>query len=372
MSSETGTAAAPASIDDLVAAMRAAEADDARVSIRGGGSKQGWGAAGRETSVVIDTTRLVRVVEHAAGDLVLTVEAGARLDDVQKELAGHGQRIALDPPEPGATIGGVVATGASGPLRLRYGTPRDQLIGITVVLADGTVAKSGGKVVKNVAGYDLGKLFTGSFGTLGAIASVTLKLQPMPVARRVVSVPTDQPGVVWEAIAHSTAAPAAVEWDGNAVHVLVEGAPAAVESITSSLAALLGMATVTDALPPGFGARPWSGGELGVKVTHRLSALDAAVGVVRREMPGARLAAHVGSGVLWAGWRPPDAGSAQAAVTALRAASDGGAVVVDAPLEIKTALDVWGPVAARDLMHRVKDQFDPDHRLNPGRFVDGI
>jgi len=372
MSSETATVAAPSSIDELADAMRAAEADDARVSIRGAGSKQGWGAAGRETSVVIDTTQLGRIVEHAVGDLVLTVEAGARLADVQTELAAHGQRIALDPPEPGATVGGVVAAAASGPLRLRYGTPRDQIIGITVVLADGTIAKSGGKVVKNVAGYDLGKLFTGSFGTLGAIASVTVKLQPVPLEQRVISVPAAQPGAIWSAMARSTAAPAAVEWDGTDAHVLVEGAPAAVESIGASLAALLGTTTVRDTVPAHFGARPWQVGETAIKVTHRLSALDDVVDAVRRELPGARLSAHVGSGVVWAGWSAPDVASARSAIVALRAACDGGVVVVDAPLEIKSTLDVWGPVPASDLMHRVKDQFDPEHRLNPGRFVDGI
>jgi glycolate oxidase FAD binding subunit len=371
MSSDPATSS-PESVTELADAMRAAEADDARVSIRGAGTKQGWGAAGRETSVVVDITRLARVVEHAAGDLVLTVEAGARLDDVQAVVGAHGQRIALDPPEPGATIGGVVATAACGPLRLRYGTPRDQLIGITVVLADGTVAKSGGKVVKNVAGYDLGKLFTGSFGTLGAIASVTVKLQPIPPARRVVSVPADEPGAAWAAIARSTAAPTAVEWDGQTVHVLVEGAHAAVETIASTLAGLLGTTTSTDTLPTRFGARPWTAGETGIKVMHRLSALDNAVAALRRELPGARLSAHVGSGVIWAGWQPPDVGAAQTAVAALRSSCDGGVVVVDAPLEIKRAVDPWGPVAALDLMHRVKEQFDPDHRLNPGRFVDGI
>jgi glycolate oxidase FAD binding subunit len=373
MSSDSATVIAPESIAEIADAMRAAEAADAHVSIRGAGSKQGWGAAGRETSVVVDTTRLARVVEHAVGDLVLTVEAGARLAAVQEQLAAHGQRIALDPPEPGATVGGIVATAASGPMRFRHGPPRDQLIGITVVLADGTTAKSGGKVVKNVAGYDLGKLFTGSFGTLGVIASVTLKLQPIPPAQRVVSVPADRPGVVWAAIARSTAVPTAVEWDGENVHVLVEGVPAAVEAIAASLARVLGTTTVAESLPPNFGARPWRAGEMAVKVTHPLSALDVAVSVVRRELPGARLAAHVGSGVVLAGWRPADPAAAKAALDALRAAcARGGVVVVDAPFEIKRAVHVWGPVAASDLMHRVKDQFDPDHRLNPGRFVDGI
>jgi glycolate oxidase FAD binding subunit len=369
------TIVAPESIAELAEALRATEADGARVSIRGAGSKQGWGAAGGETTVAIETTRLAGVVEHAIGDLVVTIHAGARLADVQSTLGEHGQRLALDPPEPGATIGGIVAAAASGPLRFRYGTPRDQVIGITVVLADGTIAKSGGKVVKNVAGYDLGKLFTGSFGTLGAIATLTLKLQPVPPARRVVSVPADDPGAVWGLVARSTAAPAAVEWDGTHVHVLVEAAAAAVDPIASSLAGRLGSASIADRVPAGWAARPWAPGDVGVKVTHRLSALDQVVAATRRELPGARLSAHVGSGVLWAGWRPSEPAATRSAVESLRAVAssyDGGVVVVDAPLEVKRALDVWGPVAAAGLMHRVKDRFDPGHRLNPGRFVDGI
>lgn len=377
MSSDPSRSAcvAPESIDELAEALRDTEADDARISIRGGGSKQGWGAAGRETSAVIDTTHLARVVEHAPGDLVLTVEAGARLADVQSAVGEHGQRLAVDPPEPGATIGGVIATAASGPLRLRYGPPRDQLIGITVLLADGTVAKSGGKVVKNVAGYDLGKLFTGSLGTLGVIASVTVKLQPVAPARRVVSVGAEDPGAVWSALVRTPATPAAAEWDGTHVHVLVEGAPAAADTMAAQIATAIATTTTDDALPDDFGARPWRAGEMAVKVTHRLSALDEVVAAIRRELPGARLSAHVGSGVVWAGWPAPDPAAAAGAVAALRAGSTsygGSVVVVDAPIEIKRAVDVWGPVAATDLMHRVKDQFDPGHRLNPGRFVDGI
>jgi glycolate oxidase FAD binding subunit len=372
MSSDRTTIAAPESIDELADALRATEADGARVSIRGAGSKQGWGAAGAETTAVIETTRLNHVLEHAPGDLVLTVEAGARLADVQSTLAAHGQWLALDPPEVGATIGGVIATAASGPLRLRYGTPRDQLIGITVVLADGTIAKSGGKVVKNVAGYDLGKLFTGSFGTLGVIASVTVKVQPVAPARRVVTVAADEPGTVWTALVRSPATPTAVEWDGAHVHAVVEGSPTAADAMATQIAAAVGATRVGDVLPAAFGARPWRAGEVAVKMTHRLSALDDVVQAVRRELPGARLSAHVGSGVLWAGWKAPDVATATGAIAALRAGCTGGVVVVDAPLEVKSALDPWGPVAARDLMHRVKDQFDPDHRLNPGRFVDGI
>src|SRR5579863_2401195 len=177
-------AAAPATVAEASGLLRAAAAHDLAVVPRGGGSKLGWGTPPRRCDLVVETTALDQVVEHSAGDLVVRVQSGVSLARLGEVLAGAGQQLALDPPpdgvaagaaaaggaarpQLGATVGGTLATGAAGPRRLRYGTPRDLLIGITVVRADGVVATSGGKVVKNVAGYDLGKLFTGSFGTLG-------------------------------------------------------------------------------------------------------------------------------------------------------------------------------------------------------------
>ena len=147
--------------------MRVAAEHELAVVARGGGSRLSWGTPPSRCDLVIDMSRMAGVVEHAAGDLVARVQAGARMGDVAAVLAQAGQEIALDVPDD-ASIGGVVASGLAGPRRLRYGTPRDLLIGITIVRADGTVAKSGGKVVKNVAGYDLGKLFAGSARDPGA------------------------------------------------------------------------------------------------------------------------------------------------------------------------------------------------------------
>ncbi|KWX11014.1 hypothetical protein TR74_00225, partial [Carbonactinospora thermoautotrophica] len=165
--------------------------------------------------LVLDTTRLARVVEHAAGDLVVVVEAGTRLDTLQETLAAHGQRLALDPPS-GGTVGGTVAANAAGPLRLLYGTARDLLIGVTVVRADGVVARAGGKVVKNVAGYDLGKLFTGSYGTLGVITQAVFRLHPLPAARayvtRTVADAAEASRLV-QAVLRSQLVPAALELD---------------------------------------------------------------------------------------------------------------------------------------------------------------
>ena len=189
---------------------------------------------------LIDTRGLDRIVEHAAGDLVVTAQAGVTLAALQDHVASSAQWLALDPPEPGATLGGVIATAASGPRRLLYGTPRDLLIGITVVLADGTIAHSGGKVVKNVAGYDLGKLFTGSFGTLGVIAQCTFRLHPLPVDRRVVRAGSTirPPPCSW--CRRSGAVPCAIEWDGATLTVVIESLESAAQVQAEEVAAVIG------------------------------------------------------------------------------------------------------------------------------------
>ena len=151
--------------------------------VRGGGTKFEWGTPAAEPDAIVSTAELDRIVEHNEGDLTAILEAGVPLARAQEEFERAGQMLALDPPlgeSDAATIGGVVATGDSGPLRHRYGAPRDLVLGMTVALSDGTVAKSGSKVIKNVAGYDLAKLFTGSFGTLGLIATVSVRLHSAP------------------------------------------------------------------------------------------------------------------------------------------------------------------------------------------------
>src|SRR5436190_17022210 len=155
---------------------------------RGNGTKLGWGNPPTSADLILSTTRLNEIIEHAWADLTVTVEAGCTIQRLQETLAQHGQRLALDPlwPEK-ATIGGVLSANDSGALRLRFGGLRDLIIGTTIALADGTLARSGGKVVKNVAGYDLSKLVTGAFGTLGVITSATFRLHPTPQIARTLS-----------------------------------------------------------------------------------------------------------------------------------------------------------------------------------------
>jgi len=178
--------------------------------------------------VVLSTARLNRVLEHEPGDLTAIVEAGIRLSELQAALAPHGQMLALDPPgDP--TVGACLAADLSGPRRHRYGAMRDLAIGVTVVLADGTVASSGGKVVKNVAGYDLGKLFSGSRGRLGLIARVALRLHPRPAASATVVVRTDDPRAAWRGLHRSALVPAAADLlPPDRLALLFEGAEAAV------------------------------------------------------------------------------------------------------------------------------------------------
>jgi len=172
-----------ATAEELAELLRRASAAKQTVVIRGAGTKWDWPRRPRAADVIISTLGLNRLLAHPHGDLTATIEAGATLKAVNASLARHGQWLPIDPSfADTATIGGILATNDAGPLRHRYGTPRDQVIGIRVATADGLLAKAGGQVVKNVAGYDLSKLVTGSFGTLAAIVSATFKLSPLPVA----------------------------------------------------------------------------------------------------------------------------------------------------------------------------------------------
>ncbi len=183
--------ASPATGEEASALLAAATEHGLAVVPRGSGTAVGWGPPPRQCDLVIDTLRLDQVLEHAAGDLVVRASAGVTMARLAGVLAAAGQQLAVDAPPRGGggrgvspTVGGLLATGAAGPRRLRYGTPRDLVIGVTVVRPDGTVTKSGGKVVKNVAGYDLGKLYTGSCGTLGLITEAIFRLHPLPAAWR--------------------------------------------------------------------------------------------------------------------------------------------------------------------------------------------
>jgi glycolate oxidase FAD binding subunit len=384
-----GLVARPADTEQVAAVLRAAAAHRLTVVPRGRGTKMSWGAPPTSADVLLDLSALDQVLEHAAGDLIVATQAGARFADLQQVVARGGQRLALDETVPGASIGGTLATNASGAHRVATGTARDLLIGVTVVRADGVVAKAGGKVVKNVAGYDLGKLMIGSFGTLAVITEAIFRLHPVPAAGRWLSTPVADPAEAQarvQSVLHGQAVPAAieVEWptDGQgAVHVLLHGREEAVDGRAATMRALLGGATIESSDDPASGATyPWDTSATGddratcLKLTFALSGLGDVLAVATES--GAHVRGSAGTGVVYAALpadTPVDA--VRVAVHRLRETCTrlgGAGVVVDAPAAVKSAVDLWGPVPALDLMRRVKDQFDPAHRLAPGRFVGGI
>ncbi len=394
--------AAPGSTEEAAAVMRAAAEHDLAVVPRGSGSRLSWGTPPSRCDLAIDMSRMAEVTEHAAGDLVARVQAGARMGDVAAVLAQAGQEIALDVPA-GATVGGVVASGLAGPRRLRYGTPRDLLIGITIVRADGTVAKSGGKVVKNVAGYDLGKLFAGSAGTLGLITEAIFRLHPLPAALAYVTAEYVAVSVACDAIAAAANSPlvsSAVELSrpepGGPIRVgvLLEGSVDGVQSRSARMADLLGNGEVSAGPPAWWPGAPQAGpGETLVRVSFWVSALgqvlDAVDAAAGKSGVSPALTGSAGAGVLYAvvpaateasaaDARQAHAGAAEFAA-ALRAAVAGercGVVVLAAPAAVRAKLSghggMNGTVPGLALMRAVKDQFDPGHRMVPGRFPDGI
>ena len=195
-------------VEEAAAEIREHAAAGRAVRPRGGGTKLGWG--GQSEATDFDTRRLNRILEHNEGDFTAILEAGVPLVEAQATFGGSGQMLALDPPlgaGAAATVGGVIAANDSGPMRHRYGGVRDVVVGITVVLSDGAIARSGGKVIKNVAGYDLAKLFAGSFGTLGLIARVALRLHPAPARTATVIARTDDPDALAGAAARLAALP---------------------------------------------------------------------------------------------------------------------------------------------------------------------
>jgi glycolate oxidase FAD binding subunit len=395
-----GLVARPASTPEVAEVMRVAAAHELAVVARGRGTKLSWGRPPTRVDLLVDLAAMDRVLDHAAGDLIAEAQAGTPLSRLQSTLAEAGQRLAVDETVPGATVGGTLATGASGPTRLAHGTTRDLLIGVTVVRADGVVARAGGRVVKNVAGYDLGKLMIGSFGTLAVVTEAVFRLHPVPAECRFVTVPVAGPsdaGRLTQEVVHSQVVPGALEVDLPAtgpgtLTVLLAGIPEGVRGRTRATLDLLGeTATASEEAPAGWGEHPWappsspSSPSVGVAGDDRATALKLAFAIsgladVLGTARGAPAPVHVrgssGAGVVHAAI-PADTDPAAVVETVghLRGVCvrhGGSAVVLDAPAPVKTGVDPWGPVPALALMRRVKDQFDPDHRLAPGRFVGGI
>ncbi len=324
----------------------------------GSGTKLDWGNPPRKADVILSLRRQNRVIEHAWADLTVTVEAGCTVAKLQRTLAERGQRLAVDPLWPErATIGGILATNDSGALRLGYGSLRDLIIGVTLALADGTIALSGGKVVKNVAGYDLPKLATGSLGTLGVITRAVFRLHPLPRNTRTLTIAVADAAEMQRvllAILGAQLVPAAVQVRNGSIDILLEGT---LEGISAQESAIKEFGVVQPGSPAVWNAREelWGEGAI-VKFSTLPSRISAASAAFSRFVIQA-------TGIGYARFD----GDLEQLRTAME--QDGGSLVILG----RTSLDAWGsPGDALPLMRAVKEQLDSKSTLNPGRFVGGI
>ena len=373
----------PTTIDQMAEAVRE-HADAGRaVRPRGGGTKLGWGTSPRDSAPAptdLDTRALNRVVEHNEGDFTAVVEAGMPLAAAQAAFARAGQMLAIDPPlgeNDAATIGGVLATNDTGPMRHRYGGMRDLVLGITVVLSDGTVAASGGKVNKNVAGYDLAKLFTGSFGTLGVVARVAVRLHPALPATATVIGESDDPDRMTAAAAMLARLPLEadcldVAWTKGAGRMLLRFAGAAAEERGRTIAARLGglerVKIITDDAAlwaeQRASQRTTSAGAAVVKVSSRL--MDLAVILRAADSAGGSVTSRAGLGLSWI--TLPDASGVD---TLRRALAPRSCTVLDGANRVAAPWPAVDP-GALAVMQRIKTRFDPRRTFRPGAFAGGI
>lgn len=357
-------------VEEAAAEIRARDA----VRPRGGGTKLGW--TPQSDAPDFDTRRLNRILEHNVGDFTAVLEAGVPLFEAQAAFGAAGQMLALDPPlgeGDAATVGGVIATNDSGPLRHRYGGVRDVVVGMTVVLSDGTIAKSGGKVIKNVAGYDLAKLFAGSYGTLGLIASVAVRLHPAPVHTATLTAATDDPAALGRTARRLAALPLEAEcldagWERDAGWLAVRfGGAAAADQAEAARehVDLDAIAIAVDDDAEGWALRRgMQRGELVVKVSGRPTDLESVIAETRRA--GGIVVSRAGLGLSWINL-PPDSD-----VAALRAAlAPRHCTVLDGAHRVE---DPWPAVdpAVLAVMERIKARFDPGRAFKPGTFVGGL
>lgn len=385
------------------AILRYANEHSLSVIPEGGGTKRGLGGTLEQADILLSLKQLKGVVEHSVGDLIMTVKAGTTLQEIQSVLAQNGQFLPLDPPFPErSTIGGIVASNASGPKRLRYGSCRDLVVGMRVVTADGTLIRSGAKVVKNVAGYDMNKLFVGSMGTLGVITELHLKLKPLPAKRSLLLLASPPGGSeIWDfsrRILDSHLEPLTLEvlnprlaqrLTGVSRYLLavgLEDVPKAVEAQERWIRQNLGQLQEKDVLYD-MEAEAWWGRfavlgtapfalKVGSLFTDVIPVLEAAEQAAAER--GLSIISHGGMGlgishIYVEDAEPETFTSFYQAMRSFLAQREGYVIVESAPYAVRKQLAVWGdsPAYLR-LLQGIKQTMDPRNVLNPGRFVGGI
>lgn len=404
--------ALPATVEEVAEVMRLASREGAAVIPWGGGTAIALGNTPRRYDIALSLSHLNEIVEYEPADVTAIVQAGKTLADLQRQLAEHGQFLALDPPlGQETTIGGILAVNASGPSRHAYGTARDLLLGIRAVQADGRIIKAGGRVVKNVAGYDLSRLFIGSLGSLGIIVEASFRLAPLPRAERtaVVSLPSTQEA--WRFVGQTAnlslravellnavaltqvSGLAEAAKNGYALVLAMAGEQAAVERSLKEIGeiaqrtAAASLAEVDESAQSqlwqtiaGLTHPSPNGAAMVCKAAvlpSQVPALSELIETMGRDMGLEPLVvSHLTAGIVYSVWPLPQDESVQGPfdlANTLRqdAAGLGGSLVVEAcPLALKEKIDVWGePAADFPLMRRLKEQFDPQGILNPGRFL---
>lgn len=392
--------AQPSTAAELSQVMAIASAQNWRVLPMGQGSKLSWGGLAEGIDIVVSTARLNRLVEHAVGDFTVTVEPGLKVADLQRVLAEQRQFLAVDPAfSEQATVGGLVATADTGSLRQRYGGLRDMLIGIQFVRYDGELARAGGRVVKNVAGYDLMKLLTGSYGSLGILSELTFRLYPMQAYSR--SLILTGPSLAIEAataeVRLSGLTPVALDVlseslteklkpeaeHSRSLVARFQGIEAGVEEQTARLKKIatthgMGFAQLEGAADEAFwqqSAQILQADTLLCKVGLRPSGIPWLIELADKVMPGAQVRLYGSSGLGWIQFDIAEV-AVEHVVSGLGELRShcqknaGFLTLLQAPKVVKQAIDVWGYSGnALSVMSDIKQKFDPQRRLSPGRFV---
>jgi glycolate oxidase FAD binding subunit len=380
----------PSSAIELAELVTIASRDRSPLIVAGNSSKLDWGGMVKDAKSTVSTQQLDRLIAHAVGDLTVTVEAGIKFSSLQEILATAGQFLPLDPAYPTrSTIGGIVATADTGSLRHRYGGVRDLLLGISFVRADGKIAKAGGRVVKNVAGYDMMKLFTGSYGTLGILTEVTLRVYPLPANSGTVILTGAIEGLSKAAkiLLASTLTPIAVDVLSTAFSqdLEISNTPSIVVKFATIPASIAEQSEQLLAIGKGLGLKggSWQGAQesqlwsgiqtgiwgdvpigckLGVRST---AAVDTINEIDRFSANTSKAVIHLNSGI--GACAIEDSSQIESLRTHCEAAG-GFLSVLQAPGDVKAKIDVWGYRGnAVPLMREIKQQFDPTGILNPGK-----